>query len=134
MQVVEAHMYSRAFEDSDTPLVDELHEKYFKGQFNRPYFEKGYLNAFVISNNKKEPLIVGGVRPLAETIIVTDIGPDVNRLQLRRALGEALRISRHICKQYGIEYLHAFVKDEQYAKHLLKAGFTPRCKALSLKV
>lgn len=127
-------MYSRAFTPSDSALVTELHDKYFGHQFECPNFEEGYLNAFVICNNQQRPLIVGGVRAIAETIIVTDKSPEVSRFQLWRALAEALRISQYTCLRCGIDTLHAFVKDDKYAKHLMKQGFNSRSKALSLKV
>lgn len=77
--------------------------------------------------------MAGGVRRIGETILVTN-KDHTSKIELGRALVEAQNISQYVCQQDGIEWLHAFVKDIEYASHLIRHGFTPRCQALSMKV
>lgn len=112
--------------------LNDLHDKYFGGQFEKTDFTKNFLSAFVITNDDDKIVMGGGVRPIAETIIVTD--KESNPHLLGDALLEALRFSMFTCKRFNIELLHAFVKDKGYEKHLIAHGFSPRCQALYMSV
>lgn len=116
----------------DIPAIRELYDKYFAQDFNFPDFLKGYFCAFKITDDSDKLVMAGGVRPIAETVLITD--KEANVHTVGEALLEALNISRYVCEKYNIDYLHAFVKDQNYAKHLVKHGFHPRCQALSIKV
>lgn len=125
-------MQIRAINREDNPQIRQLYEEYYKQDFNFPDFYNNYLSAFTITNDMGRIIIVGGVRAIGETILMTDKW--FNRMTIGRALVEAQNISLYTCEKFGIEYLHAFVKDENYAKHLIQHGFSPRCMALSMKV
>jgi hypothetical protein len=115
----------------DMTILNDLHDKYFS-EFERTDFLKGMLNAFVITDNYDRIVMGGGIRPIAETIIVTD--KEVNPHVLGDALLEALKFSKFTCNKFNIELLHAFVKDKVYMRHLIKQGFSPRCQALYMDV
>jgi len=125
-------MKTRSLTLDDLPRVEELHNKYYGEQFNLPNFMHRFLNAFAITDDNDKLIIAGGIRPIAETIIVTD--KDHSGITLGRALVEAQRVSIYTCQKFEIDYLHAFVKDEAYAEHLKQHGFHPRCQALSMRV
>ena len=114
------------------PIVQGLHDKYYGQDFNLPNMFHHFLNAFAITDNDDKIIIAGGIRPIAETIIVTD--KENSGITLGRALVEAQRVSVYTCQKYEIDLLHAFVKDDDYAKHLMQHGFSPRCQALSMRV
>jgi len=116
----------------DQAELDALHEKYYKDDFEPTAFDSNFISSFVIRDKNKRLVMGGGVRPIAETILVTD--KSVNPHVLGDALLEALAFSKHTCRLYRIDFLHAFVKDEAYAKHLIKHGFSPRCQALYMSV
>jgi hypothetical protein len=103
-------------------MLDELHRKHFP-EFEPTDFTKNFLSAFVIEDGEKI-VMGGGIRAIAETILVTD--KEANPHVLGDALLEALRFSRFTCERYNIDLLHAFVKDPAYAKHLEKYGFLKR--------
>lgn len=117
---------------NDQAELDILHEKYYKDEFEPTTFNGDFLSSFVIRDKDGKIIMGGGVRPIAETILVTD--KSANPHLLGDALLEALKFSQHTCRLYRIEFLHAFVKDEAYAKHLIKHGFNPRCQALYMSV
>ena len=123
---------TRSLNPTDLSLVRELHDKYFGDQFKLPDFTN-MLGAFVITNEEDKLIMAGGVRTIGESLLVTD-KEHSSKTELGRALVIAQDISRYICYKNGIEWLHAFVKDEGYARHLIKHGFNPRCQALSMKV
>lgn len=117
-------MKIRALTPEDMPKLDELHEKFFGHQFSKTDFLKGFLGAFVITDDDGNIVMGGGVRPIAETIIVTDV--EANPHLLGDALLEALKYSKFAAMYNNIQLVHAFVKDPVYAKHLVKHGFLPR--------
>jgi hypothetical protein len=117
-------MNIRALEPKDMEELNRLHDKFFSEQFSKTDFTKGFLSAFVIADDDGKTVMGGGIRPIAETIIVTD--KEANPHLLGDALLEALRFSQYTCARYNIELLHAFVKDPVYAKHLVKHGFSKR--------
>lgn len=115
----------------DINHVRQLHEKYFS-EFDFPDFFGRILKAFKVVDNNGEIILAGAVRPIAETILVTDLSK--NRIEIGRALVEAQRFSMYTCGQFNIDELHAFVKNEQYARHLERHGFSERSKAYSIRV
>jgi hypothetical protein len=116
----------------DQAELDILHDKYYKDDFEPTAFDTNFLSSFTIRDKHGKLIMGGGVRPIAETILVTD--KSMNPHVIGDALLEALRFSKHTCRVYQIDFLHAFVKDEAYAKHLIKHGFSPRCQALYMSV
>jgi hypothetical protein len=114
----------------DIPHIKELHDKYYN-EFEFPDFFK-FLSQFVITDENDEIVIAGGVRAIAESVIVTD--QTKSRITIGRALIEAQRASIFTCGRTGIDELHAFVTNKQYAKHLVQHGFSPRSPAFSMKV
>jgi N-acetylglutamate synthase-like GNAT family acetyltransferase len=123
-------MNIRALTEGDMEEITKLHDKYFSTDFEMPDFSHGYIGAFVITNDDGKIVMAGGVRPIAETILVTD--KEANPHLLGDALLEALRYSLFTCTRYKIDELFAFVKDPNYEKHLRKYGFTGR-EGIALK-
>lgn len=115
----------------DVDKLRELHQKYYP-QFDFPEFFKECFCRFIITDSEGEIIIGGGVRTIAESMIVTD--QSMSRIKIGRALIEAQRASMYACGRMNISELHAFVDNEEYAKHLIKHGFSPRSRALSMKV
>jgi hypothetical protein len=113
---------TRTVSKDDIPFLRELHEKYYS-EFEMIDFTK-LLNGFVIETEKDEFVMAGGVKPLAETLLMTD--KEMPMTTIGRALVEAQMISMYTCDRFQIEDLIAFVNDENYAKHLIKHGFQRR--------
>ncbi len=124
-------MKARAFNINDVAQIKELHSKYFP-EFDFPDFLNGYLMAFTLTDDYDKIIMAGGIRAIGETVLVTD--KSVNLHLLGDALLQALDISKHVCRRFNIERLHAFVEDAAYERHLIKHGFSSRSKALQIKV
>lgn len=114
-------MKSRPLEIEDVKYLDELHDKYFGHQFSKCDFTKNFLCSFVLTDDNDKIVMGGGIRPLAETVLVTD--KSANKHLLGEALLQALQISKYTCNKYNIELLNVFIKDPVYMKHLIKHGF-----------
>lgn len=124
-------MNIRKLLDSDIDHIKTLHERYYP-QFAFPDFFHNYLCRFAVTDDDGAIVIAGGVEPIAEAVLITD--QDKSRIAIGRALIEAKRACMFACGTHGINELHAFTDNTEYAKHLQQHGFTPRSPALSLKV
>jgi len=109
----------------ELPYIRELHDKFYGKDFYLPDLTQGFLVGFTITNDEDKLIIAGGVRPIAETIIVTD-KESHSMITIGRALIKALDISEYVCRRHQIGLLHAFVKNEGYKKHLIQHGFYER--------
>ncbi len=109
----------------EIPYIQELHEKFYGKDFYLPDLTEGFLVGFTITNDVGKLIIAGGVRPIAETIIVTD-KESHSMITIGRALMKALDVSEYVCRTHGIKLLHAFVKNDNYEKHLIQHGFYRR--------
>lgn len=124
-------MNIRRLEIDDINHIKELHRKYYS-EFEFPNFFNRFLSRFAIIDENDEIVIAGGVRPIAETVLITD--QTKSRIKIGRALIEAHRVSMYTCVRNDIDELHAFVTNDQYASHLIRHGFSSRSPALSMKV
>lgn len=125
-------MIIRPMTHCDSLELEELSSKYFP-EFNSPEFEDNYFFKFVVTDNKDEILIGGGLRALAEVVLVTD--KSRSPFLLHEALLKSLATVINAARNKDIDFLHAFVKDEKYGKHLINHGFSPvDGQALSLWV
>lgn len=116
-------MIIRSMTHSDSLIFEEMSQKYYP-EFDGPEFEDNYFNKFTITRNDGELILGGGLRSLAEVIIVTD--KEQNKHLIGEALIKALAHCVNGARRNNIDFLHAFVKDESYAKHLIKHGFEIR--------
>ena len=115
---------------SDLFEIQQLHDKYY-AEFEFPRFAH-MLNAFVIEDDKKEIIMAGGVEKVGEAVLVTN--KEKSRIKIGKALVEAQTCAEFTCKVSGIRDLYAFVRDEDYDKHLRLHGFIDADKALLMRV
>lgn len=123
-------MTIRAMTISDVEAISRLHDKYYS-EFQFPHFAQ-MLNAFVIEDEDKSIIMAGGIEKVAEAVLVTN--KEKSRIKIGKALVEAQQCAAFTCRINGIRDMYAFVKDEQYAKHLLQHGFSNCDKALLMRV
>lgn len=112
-----------ALTESDLKMVEELHAKGFAEEFDLPDFSRGFLSAFKVTNAEGQVIAISGVKPIAESIVLTDKEATVR--QRTEALIEILQASTYVCKKFDFTQLHCFITDEEYKKHLQKFGFKP---------
>jgi len=113
-------MIIREAKEADKPWVDKNHKKFFDGNEYPDFFN--YSCPFTITDDSGNIILVGGVKMLAEAVIITDISKPVGTRY--DALLQALGSSISIVKEMGHKQFYVFVNnDEQYIKHLQKFNF-----------
>lgn len=115
-------MSIRAFEDRDIQEAKVIWEEHFSDEFEFPDFMHMVCAFVVTSEDDDKPICIGGVRTLAEVVLVTD--KDFDAKARRKALYQVLSASLYFAKKSGHDSLHAFIQDPQWEYHLKKAGFS----------
>src|SRR5690348_10713568 len=97
-------LITRQLLPSDEKELRYLHAQYYYPEFSYPDFRK-FVATFAVCDENDHIVSAGGIRPIAESIIITDkFRPRSERV---RALHEILGISIAVCKQQNIDQLHA---------------------------
>lgn len=115
-------MIIRSFEPKDITWVVQMHEKHFKEEFELPNFLKGYHCVYTIENDK-EIIVVGGVRPLAELVVVTDM--DTYPRPRVEALRKMTQAGVFTAGAYHYDQLHCFVQGEAWIRQVQSVHFRP---------
>jgi len=104
----------------DMAQTKELYDQFFSQEFDFPDFQR-FLFSLVVRDGHGKVITAGGVRTLAESIIITDKNyPIEGRLA---ALKEMQGAQAYLAQQVGYDQLHAFIQDEKWLAHLKKHGF-----------
>lgn len=112
----------RAFRPDDMSKVREIHDRFFKEEFEFPNFLKNYYCAYVIEVDQN-PIVIGGVRPIAEVVAVTDLDASPrNRINALRKMLEAAVFTTAIRNH---DQLHCFVQDDTWLRQLETVHFRP---------
>jgi len=121
-------MIIRSFDPRDYEKLQRIHERFYKEEFSFDDFCSKFMDFFVVVEND-EIVLAGGVRAIAESVIMTnkDIPVEIKR----RALLTMLQTQLFTCGKLGYSQLHAFIQDDNWKRHLIKAGFKP-CKGDAL--
>lgn len=117
------NMNIRPLKESDLPVIEELHKKFYEGEFDLVEIYNNSIGLFVVTDDNDKIICVGGVRPIAEAVLITDKDRSVR--ERRSALYRVLDASEYITKNSGFDQLHVFVQDEEWMKHLSKIHFKP---------
>lgn len=115
-------MNIRALRPEDIDQLRNIHSSYFKEQFEFPDFLNNFLCAFVVIDDSDTIISAGGVRAIAESIIITDKSYPIK--ERRSALYQVLDASCFISKRASFDQLHAFIQDDNWLRHLQKIGFS----------
>ena len=117
-------MNIRSFEIYDEIAVRRIHEKHYKEEFSMPNFMNKYIAAFTIENDNREIVSVGGIRPILESVIVTN--KDLAPKERMSALCTMLEASAFIGHKHGFDQIHAFIHDPKWSRRLQKSfKFSP---------
>lgn len=115
-------MKVRAINPSDINELKIIHDKFFKNEFEFPDFLNEYLSPFVVIDEEDKIITAGGVRTIAETVLITNKDYLIKHRQ--SALLRSLRMSSYIAGVNGFNQLHAFIQDKNWLRHLKRVGFT----------
>lgn len=121
-------MHIRTLEYSDFEQIKAIHEKFYREEFSMDDFCKGFMYAVVVLEGE-EIITAGGVRAIAESVIITN--KDVSVKLRREALYKILEVNRYICQQKHFDQLHAFIHDDTWKEQLERVGFQP-CKGKAI--
>jgi hypothetical protein len=106
---------------SDLDEIRAIHEKYFSSEFAFPDFYK-FFCALVIRSDSGEVITAGGVRNIAELVLITNKSFPA---RIRRdALLRALEVARVTSRKEGNDQLHTFIQDQKWFRQLEKRGFS----------
>lgn len=103
--------------------VIRIHRKFYKEEFSVPDFMSRYINAFAISNDQSQVVLIGGVRPILEVVALTD--KDVRVKDRRSALIHLQEACALSARYYGFTELHSFVQDKTWKSQLESHGWNP---------
>lgn len=122
----------RALLKRDLIDVKNIHEKFYSKEFDFSEFNR-FITGFVAIDKFDKIIVAGGVRSIAEAVIVTDKDASVEtRID---ALNEFLNTAKEVSSEAGYNQLHAFIQDDKWMRHLIKHGFNPTVgKSLVLNV
>jgi len=123
-------MNIRAMKPDDISEVKDIHNSFYRNEFIFPDFLNKFFCSFVVTDDANRIISAGGVRPIAESIIVTD--KDISVRKRRLALIQALAASKFITKDANFDRLHAVVKDKNWKSHLESVNFYSRGNILVL--
>ncbi len=114
----------RSFEPYDEIAVRKIHQKHYGEEFSMPNFMNKFIGAFTIENEDNEIITVGGIRPILESVIVTD--KDKAPKERMEALYTMLEASAFIGQRHGFDQIHAFIHDPKWSNRLQKSfKFSP---------
>jgi hypothetical protein len=113
----------RALTSEDLVVVKQIHERYYADEFAEPDFLKNYHGVYTITDENNIPVIIGGVKPIAEVIILTDksFSPWIKR----EALYQMLDVASFTAGAHQHNQIHCAIQDAAYERHLKKVGFRP---------
>ena len=122
-------MNIRAMFERDLPQVKRIHEKFYEKEFSFEDFASKYLSSFIVHDDNGEIITAGGVRTIAEVVLVTDKDRSVR--ERKDALVIAQNASKYIAGNTGHDIIVAFIQDDDWLKHLMKVGFD-KTKGISI--
>ena len=111
----------RAIELGDFAGVHNIWKKYYESQFAFPDF-LNYMCAFVVCDDQERIITAGGIKPIAEALLITD--KSVGTMTRSRAFGEMRAALEFVARTKGFNNLYAFIKDDpSWSTILGKVGF-----------
>lgn len=111
---------------SDKKEVDRIYNEFYSGNEYPEFFSSKehskFQCSFVVTEDDNKVILAGGIKTIAEAVVVTDKNWSVRVRQeaLLQAMGSAIFIAQGM--KYG--QIHVFVNnDEKYVNHLQRFGF-----------
>ena len=100
---------------TDLENIKMIHDEHYKNEFEFPDFSK-FTGVFVAEDDDNRIVTAGGIKPIIESVIITDKSYNVN--ERVRALHKILDISEFMTRAQGFDQLHCFVQDELWCRQL----------------
>ena|SRR5215510_6628025 len=124
-------MTPRLMKEHDKVQLRRIHEEFYKEEFPFSHFDN-FQASFTVEKDGRI-VTAGGIRPLAEAIILTD--KEFSTKERRAALHIMFQMQAFAAGKLGYSHLHAFVQDESWQHCLKKIGFRePKGNCLIVEV
>lgn len=99
----------RSVRKEDFEEIRSIYDRYYKEEFPFPDFLE-YLCAFVVTDNNDRIITAGGVRPIAEILLVTE--KSFGTMTRHRAFREILTASKFVALRSGFHNLNAIINND----------------------
>ena len=121
-------------ESNDVDQIYNIYMNFFSDMEFVDFYHKFHCSFKVVNDDISNRIIaVGGIRPLAEAVLLTN--KDFSVRDRRDALYKIFEAVKYTAEKLEYTQIHAFAWDEEYIKHLInRVGFKciPENKVLSL--
>jgi len=114
-------MKIRSITERDITLAKQIHQMYYAEEMPMPDFKSNYHCIYSITDDNDKPIVIGGVKPIAEVIILTDKGRHIK--DKVPALHKMLEAALFTARVHHHEQIHCAIQDQAYERHLKKIGF-----------
>jgi hypothetical protein len=114
-------MEIRYLDESDKDEVNRIYDAYFK-DMDFPNFYNNYYSVFVVEDDNKKVIAIGGVKSIIEAVVLTDQGRSVrDRMEALLRIFEGVK---YVGEKLDYPQIHVFAYDNQYTEHLInRMGF-----------
>src|ERR1700740_1051165 len=113
----------RAITKRDLSQIEAIHKKFYGNEFPISDLHKFICSFAVVDDETDKVITAGGIRSIAEIVIVTD--KDVDIKQRRLALLQMMTAGVQTTRMAEYDQLHAFIQDQKWLRHLTRYGFRP---------
>jgi phosphoglycerate-specific signal transduction histidine kinase len=113
-------MIIRNFQETDLNQLKKIHEQFYQHEFSLDDFCQKFMDFFIIEESD-QIICAGGVRAIAEAVIVTNKNAEMELK--KQALYQMLHAASFSCEKHGFKQLHAFVQNKAWERRLIKNGF-----------
>jgi hypothetical protein len=115
-------MIIRSFKESDIKALERICQDYQHEFSINEFNDFKFSDLFAVSTDNDSDIIsLGGVRTLAEVVIVTD--KNVSARSRVEGLNLIQNTASYIARRDGFNSLHAFVQDRVWLEQLMRNGF-----------
>lgn len=113
----------RSLMKRDLVQIKDIHHRFYETEFDLDALDN-LTCGFVAVDANDRIICAGGIKPIIEMILVTDKSIDISSRQV--ALYDMFKTAGHSTSSAGYNSLHVFIKDEKWARYLIKhVGFKP---------
>lgn len=114
-------MRVRGITGADFKEIRDIWEKFYADEFEFPDFVSHFLCGTVVTDDDRNIITAGGVRTIAEAIVITNKELPVK--DRREALYKMLNVFLYNAHVNKYQEMHAFVQEPSWREILQRRGF-----------
>lgn len=113
-------MNIRLLEAGDIEKIEQIHKKFYDGEFVLP-FNRKLLNKYIVESDDGKIITFGALELNAEVIAITD--KDIDIKDRREALYKLYQAMLFEASHFKFDLIQCSVTDPYWERHLKKIGF-----------